>query len=237
MSAAMSWAEPHIVQHPYDPMNTTARHASQVLSLIKDREREHIEFKRRVPSLFKMAKEIAAMANTVGGNILIGVDDDGTISGVEDAQKEKDAIFRASRELCSPPLDPQIKTVVIHGKTVLWIIIAPGTVKRSVSDPCGNTRVYVRVRDKNLLASKQTARQLSEGPSIKLPQKHLDRQELALLDYLWTHEKITLAEFCRSANISKRRASRICIKLEKAGLIRSHDFDKKVFYTLNPGMV
>ena len=88
MSAALSWAEPHIVQHPYDPMNTTARHANQVLSLIKDREREHIEFKRRVPSLFKMAKEIAAMANTVGGNILIGVDDDGTISGVEDAQKE-----------------------------------------------------------------------------------------------------------------------------------------------------
>jgi hypothetical protein len=218
-------------------MNKNAHNTDRVLSLIKDREREHIEFKRRVPSLFKMAKEIGAMANTVGGNILIGVDDDGTISGVEDAQKEKDAILRAARELCSPPLDPQIKTVVIHGKIVLWIIIAPGTVKRSVTAPCGNTRVYVRVRDKNLLASKQTARQLSEGPCIKLSQKHLDRQELALLDYLGKHEKITLREFCWLANISKRRASRICIKLEKAGLIRSHDFDKKVFYTLNPGMV
>jgi len=215
-------------------MNTTARHANQVLLLIKDREREHIEFKRRVPSRFKMAKEIAAMANTVGGNILIGVDDDGTVAGVSDEHREKTSILSAAQELCSPPLDPQIKTAVIHGKTVLWIIIAPGTVKRSVTDPRGNTHVYVRVRDKNLLASKQTARRLSEGPSIKLSQKHLDRQELALLDYLRKHEKITLAEFCRSANISKRRASRICIKLEKAGLIRSHDFDRDIFYTLNP---
>jgi len=218
-------------------MNKNVHHADRVLSLIKDREREHIEFKRRVPSLFKMAKEIGAMANTVGGNILIGVDDDGTISGVEDTQKEKDAILRAARELCSPPLDPETRTVSINGETILWVIIAPSTIKRTTIDSRGNTRVYVRVRDKNLLASKQTAKQLSEGPSIKLSQKHLDRQELALLDYLRKHEKITLREFCWLANISKRRASRICVKLEQANFIRSHDFDKKVFYTLNSGMV
>ena len=85
-------------------MNTTARHANQVLSLIKDREREHIEFKRRVPSPFKMAKEIAAMANTVGGNILIGVDDDGTVAGVSDEHREKDRHSHGRAESCAARL-------------------------------------------------------------------------------------------------------------------------------------
>ena len=218
-------------------MNRNLHHADRVLSLINDREREHIEFKRLVPSAFKIAKEMAAMANTVGGNILVGVDDDGSVAGVADMQNERAAIFAAARELCNPPLDPQIRAVAINGKTVLWVIIAAGTTKHSVTDSRGNTRFYVRVRDKNLLASKQTARRLAEGPALKLAKKHLDRQELALLDYLGKHEKITLREFCQAANISQRRASRICIKLEKASLIRSHDFDKRVFYTLNPGMV
>jgi hypothetical protein len=212
--------------------NTPA--AERVLALIHDREREHIEFKRMVPSAFKMAKEMAAMANTVGGNILIGVDDDGTVAGVIEAQRETAAIFAAARELCDPPVDPQIRAVTIEGKTVLWIMIAPGTARHSVTDSRGNTRVYVRVRDKNLLASKQTARRISDGPALKLSVKNLDRQELSLIDYLRRHEKITLPEFCRAANISRRRASRICVKLEQASIIRSHDFEREIFYTLVP---
>lgn len=218
-------------------MEKNAHHADQVLSLISRREQDQIEFKRQAPSCFKMAKEMAAMANTVGGSILVGVDDDGTIAGVADPQKEKEAVIRAAQGNCDPPIDPQIRAVIIGGKTVLWVLIAPGTVKHSVTDPRGNKRLYVRVRDKNLPASKQTARRISEGPALKLSIKHLDRHELSFLARLKKYERITLVEFCRSANISKRRATRLCIKLEKAGLIRSHDFEKQVFYTLHPGMV
>jgi predicted HTH transcriptional regulator len=215
-------------------MNKTSLHADQVLSLIQKREQEHIEFKRRVPSPFKMAKEMAALANTVGGNILIGVEDNGTVAGVADVRGEKSAVLAAAHELCSPPLEPAIRTVALGGKTVLWIMIPAGSTKHVVIDARGNVRFYVRVRDKNQLVSRQTARQLSEGPSIKLAEKNLDRHEKRFLDYLRRHEKITLAQFCQSANISKRRASRLCIKLEKAGLIRTHDFEREVFYTLNP---
>jgi predicted HTH transcriptional regulator len=215
-------------------MKKNAHHADQVLSLISRREQVQIEFKRRAPSSFKMAKELAAMANTAGGSILVGVDDDGSIAGVADPQKEKEAVIRAAQKNCDPPIEPLIRAVSIDGKTVLWVLVAPGTVKHSVTDPRGNTRLYVRVRDKNLLASKQTARRISERPALKLSIKNLDRHELSFLDRLKRLERITLMDFCRSANISKRRALRICIKLEKAGLIRSHDFEREIFYTLNP---
>jgi predicted HTH transcriptional regulator len=215
------------------PMNKTALHTDQVLSLIQKREQEHIEFKRRVPTDYKMAREMAAMANTVGGNILIGVEDNGTVAGVADVRGEKAVVLAAARELCSPPLEPEIRTVALGGKTVLWIIIPSGGTKHVVIDAHGNVRFYVRVRDKNQLVSRQTARRLSEGPSIKLAEKNLDRHEKRFLEYLRTREKITLAQFCQAANISKRRAARICIKLEKAGLIRTHDFEREIFYTLN----
>ena len=209
--------------------------AAHVLSLIEAREGEHIEFKRAVPAPFKMAKEMAAMANTIGGNILIGVDDGGAVVGIDDAEEEKELILKAGRTHCLPPIEPAMKTVFISGKTVLWIVITPGNERHAVRDQQGNTRVYVRVADKNLPASKKTVRRLQDGPSIRLSRKNLDRHEMRLLDYLAQHQKVTLQEFCEHANISKRRAARIFVKLEKAALVRSHDFDKKVFYTLNPG--
>jgi uncharacterized protein YuzE len=209
--------------------------AAHVLSLIKNREGVHTEFKRTAPAPFKMAKEMAAMANTIGGNIFIGVDDGGTVVGIDDAEEEKELILRAGRNHCIPPIEPDIKAVAISGKTVLWVVIPPGSERRAVRDLQGNTRVYVRVADKNLPASKKTMRSLQDGPSLRLSRKNLDRHEMHLIDYLARHQKVTLQEFCEHANISRRRAARIFVKLEKAFFIRSHDFDKKVFYTLNPG--
>jgi len=209
--------------------------AAHVLSLIKNREGVHTEFKRTAPAPFKMAKGMAAMANTIGGNILIGVDDGGAVVGIDDEQEEKELILRAGRNHCIPPIEPGIKAVSISGKTVLWVVITPCNERHAVRDLQGNTRVYVRVADKNLPASKKTGRNLQDGPSFRLSQKNLDRHEKRLLDYLAQHQKVTLQEFCEHANISRRRAARIFVKLEKACFIRSHDFDKKVFYTLNPG--
>lgn len=208
--------------------------AACLLALIKNREGIHTEFKRAVAAPFKMAKEIAALANTRGGNILIGVDDDGVVVGIDDAKKDAALIMTAGRNHCLPAIEPEIKTVSIGGKTVLWVVVTPGDGTHAVVDQQGNTRIYVRVADKNLPASKKTARILSTGPAIRVRRKDLDRHEIRLLDYLRQHEKITAEEFCRHANISRRRAARILVKLEKAAFIRSHDFDKRVFYSLNP---
>ena len=75
--------------------------STHVLSLIKNREGAHTEFKRTTPAPFKMAKGMAAMANTIGGNILIGVDDGGTVVGIDDAEEEKELILRAGRNHCT----------------------------------------------------------------------------------------------------------------------------------------
>ncbi len=215
-------------------MQHHTRLTAHLLALIKHREGTHTEFKRAVPASHKLAKEITALANTRGGNILIGVDDTGMVVGVEDTEDATASIMNAGRSHCFPPIEPEIQSVSIDGKTVLWVVITPSDNRHAVIDRHGNTRIYVRVADKALPASKKTARILNDGPAIRLRRKNLDRHETRLLEYLSRHEKITQEDFCRQANLSRRRAARILVKLEKAALIRSHDFDKYVFYTLNP---
>ncbi len=53
-------------------------------ALIKQGEGYHLEFKQSIPSKASdLAEEICAFANAAGGILLIGVDDKGTITGVE----------------------------------------------------------------------------------------------------------------------------------------------------------
>ena len=51
-----------------------------------------LEFKTRVPKPERIAKEVIAFANTIGGRLLLGVDDDGTVKGVRDSDEEEYAL-------------------------------------------------------------------------------------------------------------------------------------------------
>lgn len=51
--------------------------------LISKGEGQSLEFKAAVPDVQHLAREIAAFANSGGGKILLGVRDDGSISGVD----------------------------------------------------------------------------------------------------------------------------------------------------------
>ena len=51
-------------------------------SLIREGEHQQQDFKYRVSDAMKLAKSVSAFANTDGGRLLIGVRDDGHMSGV-----------------------------------------------------------------------------------------------------------------------------------------------------------
>ena len=56
---------------------------SDLLQLIANGENSGIEFKRDDLRPEQLAKEIVALANLKGGSILLGVEDDGSISGIQ----------------------------------------------------------------------------------------------------------------------------------------------------------
>jgi len=61
---------------------------SELLELIANGENSGVEFKRDDLHPEQLAKEIVALANFQGGCILLGVDDDGSITGIQRADLE-----------------------------------------------------------------------------------------------------------------------------------------------------
>ena len=68
-----------------------------------------IEFKRELPHRESLADEIAAFANAIGGAILIGVDDDSEIVGMD--RQDLDRTERTVVEVCRDNIDPMVHIV------------------------------------------------------------------------------------------------------------------------------
>ena len=68
-----------------------------------------IEFKRELPHRESLGDEIAAFANANGGVILIGVDDDSEIVGID--RQNLDSTEKTAVEICGDNIDPMVHIV------------------------------------------------------------------------------------------------------------------------------
>ncbi len=210
-----------------------------VNALIEEGEGFRIEFKRRISSSEKIARTLISFANTKGGTILFGVDDDGSIVGVESEKSEIEMIEIAGRELCDPQIHPVIDVVPFSGRDVIVCAIPESHAKPHYylgqHDRLNgeSTRVFIRVNDKTMAASREVVKILqNENPDAPPLKVTIGENERRLFQFLDQHERITLREFGRMVNISDRRASRILVRLIRAGVIRIHTLEKEEFFTL-----
>jgi hypothetical protein len=104
-------------------------------------ESEKVEFKRQFPGSDKMAKEIAALANTAGGVVVIGVDDDGSVYGVDDTETLQLRVANlATSEKFRPPIYPDFEVMEVSGEQILIVEI------EELDRPCAvDYRYYARV--------------------------------------------------------------------------------------------
>src|SRR2546423_9181383 len=93
----------------------------ELYDLIESGEGADVEFKRKFSSPEKIAREIIAFANTRGGYLLFGVDDDGTVVGVRSEKSELEEIEHAARWMIEPPVD--IITENVHAGRGLDIVL------------------------------------------------------------------------------------------------------------------
>jgi predicted HTH transcriptional regulator len=207
--------------------------------LLEEGEGAHLEFKRKVSSLEKIARALIGFANTKGGTILFGVDDDGTIVGVESEKMEAEMVEMAARFFCDPPIEPITEILSYRGKDILAVTIEESREKPhslvvdSNGDGDQQTKVLIRVKDKTVMASKEVVKILrSESPDAPPLTISIGDAERRLFDYLDRNERITVKQFGKLVNISDRRASRILIQLVRASVLRIHTHEKEDFYTM-----
>jgi len=209
---------------------------SELKEMIEGGEDSKVEFKRKFSSPEKIAKEMIAFANSGGGSILFGIDDDKTIKGVESEKGELELITTAAKFYCEPEIYFYTDIMLLKNKDIVVVHIQESNKKphRLVTeDDSKEIKAYVRLNDKSVLASKETIKILRnsnhDSPPVKVS---IGIIEKALFDYLNLNEKITVKGFKKLVNISERRASRTLVNLVKAQIIRHHYFGNEEFFTL-----
>lgn len=123
-----------------------------ISDLIAEGEHQQQDFKFEITNSRKISKTLVAFANTDGGRLLIGVKDNGKISGIR--TEEEYYMIEAAASLYSKPEIPfESHRRIVEGKTILEIRILPSEQKphfaRSEDD---RWLAYHRVKDQNFLA-------------------------------------------------------------------------------------
>ncbi len=204
----------------------------RIQNIIDQGEGDMLDFKKEISNAHRIAKTMVSFANHHGGTLLVGVRDDGSISGVK-AEEEKFMLEKAASTLCHPSIDLLIHEWNLKGKIVLEVLVPEGKDKPFYAiDEEGKKWVYVRQKDQSLLASKVVVEVLKRKSSSNHTIVEFTSKEKALLDYLNENPRITLKEYCKLVNISRWRAQRIVVNLISVGVIRVFDIEKPEYYTL-----
>ena len=212
---------------------------SELLELIEEGENIHCEFKRKFSSPQKIAKEMMAFANTKGGYILFGVDDDKEIVGVESEKSEAELIKDTAANYCEPPLLYNIDFIDYKGKEVVIAEIPESDSKpHRLQDylnkfDINKAVVMIRVKDKSIQASKEMVRILkADSEDLPLKKYSIGSNERKVFEYLTEYEAISVKQLSELVNISERRASRTLVKLVRARLLTIHTKDNgEEFFT------
>ena len=124
-----------------------------LLNMIREGEHQQQDFKYRVADACKLAKSVSAFANTDGGRLLIGVRDDGHLSGVR-SEEEIYMMHQAAYKYCKPEASIKFDTYHVDGRNIV-VATVPPSIKRPVCalDEENRLRAYIRINDENIVAS------------------------------------------------------------------------------------
>lgn len=160
--------------------------ASELAAIIANGENSGVEFKRDGARAESVAREIVALANMRGGHVLLGVEDDGVVTGLQrEAGEVEQWVINLCRNAVQPPLIPFWEVVRIPGAGVVGIVSLP---EHSPDKPYrarkGNAWVtYVRVGSTSREATRdEEARLFQAAGLVRYDLKPVPGASLSALD-------------------------------------------------------
>ena len=199
--------------------------------LILQGEGTTLDFKKTITSNEKIAKSLVAFANNKGGQLLIGVADDGTIKGVKSEDEERYMITKAAHQFCKPAIEPEFEEIYVDDKLVLVVKIAASDTKPHYAlDEHKKWWVYYRVNDKSILASKIIVDVIKKSNDRTGQLISYTDQEKKLFEHLQLEGRITLKQFSKLTRSSYRQAQKIIVSLILSGVIKPVTSEKEEYY-------
>lgn len=154
--------------------------ALELRRLLAAGENLHCDFKREFHSYRELAKDLVCFANTDGGVLLFGIEDDGTVLGVEEPERLAMQIDEAAFEHCEPPV-----TVLTEFVQVREALVVAARVPRGDARPyrTKSGQFYVRTAARCRQASREELLRLFQATeSLYYDELPVARSSLADLD-------------------------------------------------------
>jgi len=205
-----------------------------IQDLISEGEHLKQDFKFEITDSRKIARTLAAFANTEGGRLLIGVKDNGNISGIS-SDEEYHMIEAAAQMYCRPEISFESRKWMIRGKTILEINIPESAIKPVMAQlDEGTWKAFVRIHDENILASNVLVSVWKKERRRKGVYFPYDDEKKILLEYLSENAFISQSKYCRIARITRKKAVEILSDLVILDVIKMEYEEDVVVFTLKP---
>ncbi len=206
----------------------------ELRQLLREGEHQEQDFKFRIDSSSKIARTLSAFANTDGGRLLIGVKDNGKVTGIT-PDEEYFMIEGAADLYCEPKVAFDFEIFDYEDKLVLLIDVPPSAERpHFVKEKDGKRIAYIRQNDENFAANKVLLRFLRDRkPDEK--RKNLvayGPAERALFDYLGEFGLVSVSKFSRIAKIPLWRAEKIMALFLKWEILVYEASDKGIRFRL-----
>ena len=208
-----------------------------LLGLIREGEHQQQDFKYRVADACKLAKSVSAFANTDGGRLLIGVRDDGHLSGVR-SEEEIYMMHQAAYKYCKPEASIKFDTYHVDGRTIVVATVPPSDRKPVCAiNEAGEERAYIRIADENIVASPvhlaiwrdqqaENGTMMTYTDTVKkllhsMDSDHSDTQP----------QPFTLNQIVRRSRISRFKVIHLLARLIRFGIVRCEHRDQQFFFS------
>ena len=136
------------------------RELVEIADITKGHEGSKLEFKRDLSSLKPIMKTLVAFANTAGGILVIGRDDNGTIIGLNDVLQAEESIASAIADSIMPAMMPDIEIVTFETKELLVIKVSHWSGPFYLKTEGPEDGVYVRLGSTNRKAGHEILAEL-----------------------------------------------------------------------------
>jgi len=100
----------------------------QLQTVLAQGEDSQHQFKRNMTNVDAFAAELVAFANTGGGHLIIGVEDNGNVTGLsrEDIARLNQLLSNAASQHVRPPLHPTTQNMTLEQGMIMVVSVPEG---------------------------------------------------------------------------------------------------------------
>ena len=201
-----------------------------LLNLISEGEHQQQDFKYRVDDAHKLAKSVSAFANTDGGRLLIGVRDDGHLSGVR-KEGEIYVMHQAAYKYCQPEASVRFDTYHVDGRTIVMATVPPSDKKPiCAQDEDGQMRAYIRIKDENIVASPVLFKLMQESQQPQGALLTIDDDIRRLLNVM--EGRLTLKQIVHLVRLPRHKVITLLAHLIRFGTVQWDYVDQEFLFSL-----